>query len=241
MIDKLAPEFLWTLFQQLRRRRFPLGPDDYEALRQALRAGFGWSSREALRNLCCDLWAKSQSEREIVEALFDQFEVPTWQLPKLESPLVDASQPASELEGDDQPKESPKLETPELIPTMEARGGLPPISLDSVKLPNYHFVFVPQFPVTYREVAQAWRRLRQPVREGPSIELDVEATIGQRSRLGVVSEVVLVPRRRNTARLLLLVDRQGSMTPFHHFVDEVCAAIQEAGNLENVALLASDN
>jgi len=46
----------------------------------------------------------------------------------------------------------------------------------------------------------------------------------------------LIPRRRNTARLLLLVDRQGSMTPFHRFCDEVCKAIQQAGKLEQVAL-----
>lgn len=80
MMDKPAPEFLWTLFKQLRRRHFPLGPDDYEALRQALRAGFGWSSREALRDLCCALWTKSKREKEILEALFDQFDVAVWQL-----------------------------------------------------------------------------------------------------------------------------------------------------------------
>jgi uncharacterized protein with von Willebrand factor type A (vWA) domain len=45
----------------------------------------------------------------------------------------------------------------------------------------------------------------------------------------------LVPRRRNSARLLLLVDRQGSMTPLHGFIDEVCAAIQQSGKLANVA------
>ena len=38
------------------------------------------------------------------------------------------------------------------------------------------------------------------------------------------------------ARLLLLVDRQGSMDPFHQFCDEVCIAIQQAGRLEETAL-----
>jgi uncharacterized protein len=46
-----------------------------------------------------------------------------------------------------------------------------------------------------------------------------------------VSPPVLQPRRRNRAKLLLLVDRQGSMTLFHSYVDEVCQAICQAGRL----------
>ncbi|KAB8319444.1 hypothetical protein SD81_011300 [Tolypothrix campylonemoides VB511288] len=51
---------------------------------------------------------------------------------------------------------------------------LPPISFKDVQLSERRFIFVPQFPLTYREVAQAWRRLRRPVRVGPPTELDVE-------------------------------------------------------------------
>ena len=66
------PLFLWTLFQQLRRRGFALGPEEYEAVRSALRAGFGWSSRRELREVCSALWAKSREERAVIAALFDQ-------------------------------------------------------------------------------------------------------------------------------------------------------------------------
>lgn len=95
-------------------------------------------------------------------------------------------------------------------------------------------VLIPQYPLTAREVAQAWRRLRRPVRSGPAIELDIAATVDQRSRLGVAAPPVVVPRRRNTARLLLLIDRHGSMTPFHNYVDHVVAAIRDAGRIDNV-------
>ncbi|MGB0383863.1 MAG: VWA domain-containing protein [Ardenticatenaceae bacterium] len=230
---KTAPDFLWTLFQQLRRRHFVLGMDDYYALRQSLQVGFGLSSSDRLRDLCCALWAKSKREKEIVAALFDQFDTPTWHLPALESQL-DELPPLWQREPDEPAQKEPTTE-PERTPTTEGQLQLPPISLDGVELPKHHFVFVPQFPVSYREVAQAWRRLRQPVREGPPTELDIDATITRRCQLGMASEVVLVPRRRNTARLLLLVDRQGSMTPFHGFVEEVCAAIKDSGNLANVA------
>ena len=46
------PLLIRLLFQQLRRRQFPLGIDDYLALQQGLRAGFGLASREALCDLC---------------------------------------------------------------------------------------------------------------------------------------------------------------------------------------------
>jgi uncharacterized protein with von Willebrand factor type A (vWA) domain len=45
---------------------------------------------------------------------------------------------------------------------------------------------------------------------------------------------VLRPRRRNRAQLLLLVDRQGSMAPFHAYVDSVCETIGQAGRLRRV-------
>src|SRR5438874_743648 len=77
---------LWTLFDQLRRRRFPLGPDDYRDLWRALDAGFGWGSPRALRTLCCTLWAKSSRDREVVTALFDQLEWPDWRLPRAAAP-----------------------------------------------------------------------------------------------------------------------------------------------------------
>ena len=226
-------DILRELFSQLRRRQFPLGSDDFQALRQALRAGFGWSSREDLRDLCCTLWAKSRREKEIVEVLYDQFGVPEWSstMPESGSPPVTPPLP----DFDDQGPIIPGLEPLPFENGERPAGGLPSISFEKVELPNYPLVLAPQFPLAYRQVAQAWRRLRQPVRQGAPTELDVEATVERRCRLGIISDVVLVPRRRNTARLLLLVDRRGSMLPFHHFADEVCAAIQQAGNLENVA------
>ena len=72
MTEPDEPFFLWTLFQQLRRRGFALGPEEYEAVRLALRAGFGWSSRREFREVCSALWAKSREERAVVAALFDQ-------------------------------------------------------------------------------------------------------------------------------------------------------------------------
>ena len=120
--------------------------------------------------------------------------------------------------------------------TTAARYTLPPISLERVRLPERSFVLTPLFPLTYREVAQAWRRLlgrcgrgrrrsstwRPPWRAGAA---GAWPRGSSRCRGGAT-----------TARLLLLIDRQGSMAPFHAFVAEVRAAMLESGRLEDAAV-----
>ena len=235
--------FLWTLFQQLRRRGFTLGPEEYEAVRSALRAGFGWSSRRELREVCSALWAKSREERAVVAALFDQHVTSDWRLdvdtagsPAVEAEPVPVTAEGPVPERDELALVPPEREPEGLVPGTASMGGLPPLTLSELPVLPYQHVFLPQYPVSFRAVAQAWRRLRWPVREGPATELDVDATVQRRSDLGVVSPPVLRPRRRNRAKLLLLVDRQGSMTPFHSYVDEVCRAIRQAGRLRQVGV-----
>ena len=237
------PLFLWTLFQQLRRRGFALGPEEYEAVRSALRAGFGWSSRRELREVCSALWAKSREERAVIAALFDQHIVSDWHLdtvaaspPDAEGELGRVTAEGPSLETDGLARVSPEQEPEDLVPETASMSGLPPLRLSDLPVLPYRHVFLPQYPVSFRAVAQAWRRLRWPVREGPATELDVDATVQRRCGLGVVSPPVLRPRHRNRAKLLLLVDRQGSMTPFHSYVDEVCRAIRQAGRLRQVGV-----
>jgi uncharacterized protein with von Willebrand factor type A (vWA) domain len=240
--------FVWTLFQQLRRRDFALGPNEYGLLRRALQDGFGWSSRKELREVCAALWAKSHEEREVVAALFDQHMVADWALgPAPLTPPSGSAAGATRTLRESQLATSEGIEAVSMMaqlpdaetavaPATASTGRLPPLALGEVPALPFAHVFLPQYPVNFRSVAQAWRRLRWPVREGPATELDVEATIRQRSRAGVVSPPVLRPRRRNRARLLLLVDRQGSMAPFHAYVDQVCQAISQAGRLRQVAV-----
>jgi uncharacterized protein len=235
---------IWDLFLKLRRRGFTIGLEDCEALQDSLKAGFGWNSRSEFMNLCSSLWAKSNSEQKILMALFDQI-VPNgsqwiYSLPQEEkiSSVIDLKSlpsagqnlaivediPRQEFQQVNNDINEPDFKT-------ESQSGLPPISIRDVQIAKNPFVFVSQFPLSYREVAQTWRRLKRPTRVGAATELDIEATITRRSQLGVSTNLVLQPRRTNIAKLLLLVDRQGSMAPFHKFCDEVCKAIQEAGCL----------
>jgi uncharacterized protein len=233
------PFFLWTLFEQLRRRGFAIGPAEYQAVRVALSEGFGWSSRAELLAVCSALWATSREERAVVAALFDQHVVAEWAPAGSPSAQGGTAQGADTgpTQDEDHPAPVAAEIAPEAItPGTTPLGGLPTLNPGELPVLPYRHVFLPQYPVSYRAVAQAWRRLRWPVREGPATELDVDATVQRRSSYGVVSPPVLRPRRRNRAKLLLLVDRQGSMAPFHSYVAEVCQAISQAGQLREVAV-----
>ena len=70
-------------------------------------------------------------------------------------------------------------------------------------------------PVTRRQMKQSWRHLRRMVREGPPTELDMDATVQDIGRRGVLLAPILRARRVNRAEVLLLVDQDGSMVPFH--------------------------
>ncbi|MEH2317872.1 hypothetical protein [Nostoc sp.] len=70
-------------------------------------------------------------------------------------------------------------------------------------------------PVTQRQMKQMWRHLRRLTKEGIATELDIEATVNQIGRYGMMLEPILSPVRVNRTELLLLIDQDGSMVPFH--------------------------
>ncbi|MBW4596637.1 MAG: hypothetical protein KME46_28000 [Brasilonema angustatum HA4187-MV1] len=87
------------------------------------------------------------------------------------------------------------------------------------------------FPITERQMKQVWRYLRRPVREGQPTELDMEATVNQIGRQGILLQPVLVPRRVNQADLLLLIDQDGSMVPFHTLSRRLAETAMRGGRL----------
>ncbi len=92
------------------------------------------------------------------------------------------------------------------------------------------------FPVTRRQMKQIWRYFRRPVREGPPTELDVEATVNQIGRQGLLLEPVMVPRRINRAEMLLLLDQDGSMVPFHSLSHRLAETALRGGRLGKASI-----
>ncbi|MEO0647328.1 MAG: hypothetical protein AAFZ17_14420, partial [Cyanobacteria bacterium J06650_10] len=92
------------------------------------------------------------------------------------------------------------------------------------------------FPVTSRQMQQSWRYLRRLTREGPPVELDVQATVEQASRSGLLLKPVLRSRRVNRNELLLLVDQEGSMVPFHGLSERLVDTAVNGGRLAQMGV-----
>jgi hypothetical protein len=62
-----------------------------------------------------------------------------------------------------------------------------------------------------------WRRFFIPVRRRDTMEIDAAATVRAAARSGSIVAPVMKLRRKNTARLLLLIDTGEAMTPWRQF------------------------
>lgn len=233
------PPFLAEIVVHLRRRQIQVGIDDLRDLRNALRADFGLRSSADLRELCVALWAGSLPEAEVIRAVFASLAgIPEWRAGTPASPgsvLPDVPhEPAAGKAGDvvsqDEGK-APYSHGAHAESVRTENSGPGPLRTGTRER---GLQLVPQYPLAAREVAQAWRHLRRPVRSGPPAELDVAASIRERALRGVATPPVVVPRRRNAVRLMLLIDRNGSMAPFHGYIDFVVAAIRDAARIDDV-------
>jgi uncharacterized protein len=247
---------LLEIYHRLRARQFPLGPQEYETAQRALLRGFGLGSRQQLLFLCQTLWAKSRSEQEQVREVFDLVLPPEFSERELDEYLTHCEQtemPEPERPPARQAPQPTAPQTPSGPPTSTASGGgaLPevqhtlnltqqPAALE-INLPeprvqdwpvNPNWDFISELPLTSRQLKGAWRYLRRMRRIGQRVELDIEGTLEQTYRQGVMLEPVLRPRRTNQARLLLLVDEGGSMTPFRYLTQALIESAQQSGLAE---------
>jgi hypothetical protein len=234
------PPFLLDLVTRLRRRGLPLGVDDCLALRSALGAGFGVASTADFTELCVALWAKSLDERDLVRVVVAGADVPAWQAGGTSRPAPVPEPPAGtaapEVPQPVTPRPDAEPEPERVAPVRPVAQRMTGMALQPPSTGEFDsaLAVTPRFPLTAREIAQIWRRLRRPVRQGPPVEVDLTATLDRYGRTGLMQAPVMMPARRNTARLLLLIDRQGSMTPYAAYVDHLIQAIRSAGRLDSI-------
>jgi uncharacterized protein with von Willebrand factor type A (vWA) domain len=231
-MSSFNPQDLITrAFIRLRQSGFQLGVEELLAAIQALAGGFGDTPEELAETLKI-LWCHSPSE----QSLFD----PIWEsIPVNSTPEAPEKIPHKEPK----PEKSPKLED------NPQETSLPPLSQETVteiksKLELASFPirapFTPvenkdistlqtYYPISRRSMVYNWRYLRRPVSDGPLDVLDVDATIEQATRQGFYLAPIYRRRERNHAHLLLFLDQNGSMTPFHRFTrDLVETALYES-------------
>jgi uncharacterized protein len=235
---------LLQLFTQLRKADLPLGIDEYQLVLCALQAGFGISDRASLKRLCRTLWIKSADEDRLFDYHFERL-IPGSTENEHSAQMYESSRISPEVSTDSSapPPYNPSIhDSPfpasvsESIVNIEdevqvAQAVLQAASKDS-EIPFSRYILSDEyFPVTRRQMKQSWRYLRRPVREGPPVELDIENTVNEVGRKGMLLEPVLVPRRINRAELLLLIDHGGSMVPFHILSQRLIETVLRGGRL----------
>jgi len=230
---------LFELFTQLRQSGFSIGIDEYLTLLRALEAGFGTD----LAHLCKTLWAKSPKEEGYIDKHFELI------FPQL-IPKVPATSPQQLILN---PAETipmplqPPLPFEEISTTLTFTPELAFEIEDGIQVPkavrqakrdvddSIDDFFIPKddeyFSITRRQMKQSWRYLRRPIREGPPVELDIEATVNDVGRQGMLLKPHLVARRINCAELLLLIDHDGSMVPFHTLSRQLTETAERGGRL----------
>ncbi|MEH1794945.1 hypothetical protein [Nostoc sp.] len=249
-IEALHEELpLLELFTQLREAGLPLGIDEYRLVLTALQEGFGTTDQEALAELCRTLWVKSQDEEHLFNYHFQQVIIEPYPV----KPFVrkeeekTSSRMQEAVESDD--NYSPDLlnTTPATVPVsselMEVQDEMQVAEAVQITTQKNEEITVNRFtetdeyfPVTRRQMKQSWRHLRRMVRQGLPTELDIEATIEQVVRQGVLLEPVMMPSRVNRTELLLLIDRKGSMVPFHALSQRLAQTALRGGRLGKASI-----
>ena len=85
-----------------------------------------------------------------------------------------------------------------------------------------------------RQIGVALKKLRQWGREGTREELDIEATIDATGKNAGEIELIFKPERRNTVKLLLLMDVGGSMTYHSQVCELLFSAAYNAAHFKDV-------
>lgn len=262
-IDDLLSQ-LTRLFDTLRRQtEWALGIGEFLLLLDALQTKIGEKALtdvEALKELCQLLWAKSPIEQAILAHHFNQIiSQPTLlatdqqpeekldikpeettkpdQPPEQESPLPKPEQPPAQEEPEPTPQPEPQDIVRETAEQMMDSAASRAFDTQDRELAYQRFLLTTDYlPVTRRQLKQSWRYLRRQVRQGPPAEIDVSATVRRITEDGFFLTPVLRPRRVNKAALLLLIDQNGSMVPFHVLSRRLEETVLSAGNLGQVAI-----
>ncbi|MEJ1932195.1 hypothetical protein WDZ92_18315 [Nostoc sp. NIES-2111] len=243
---KLEELPLLDIFNSLRSRHgLPLGIEEYLVLVRSLVGGFGISDRQELEQVCCILWAKSEEENRLIRQLFKEMWKQIESLPQNQDLTKQENSLALQENHESSPIKTsiPEEDTlDEPLPDLETSTSITPEPVQAVqavrsnrknremKRPRY-MLLTEYFPVTRRQMKQCWRYLRRPVRQGVPTELDVEATVAKIGREGISLEPVMMPPRINRTDLVLLIDQEGSMVPFHDLSRQLVETAQRGGRL----------
>ncbi len=233
------------LYLHLVRSGFPLAVRDYQSALAALQLGYGVRDRSDLHWLCRALWARTEEEEIRLARLFlelprpsladiQQLCGPSGALASTQAASLDEPDPAEDA-GTLASASAPRVE---FVAASEPGIGLPRVV--SPKTPPDAHIFSARPLLSLRSMVIAWRRFRRAQRLGPKVEIDVEATIAEQCRSGVLLGLTRIASRRNQACLVILVDASPSMATWRT-MNRVIAQSLARSQLARTALYFFDN
>ncbi|KST66731.1 VWA domain-containing protein [Mastigocoleus testarum] len=248
--------FLLPLFQELQKQGIPLGMSEYLLALKSIREGIGIEDIDRLERFLKLLWAKSQEDREIFNLKFTELVKPRLYKPIIIASKINEDEPSTDssnksitaspssknnqVEKSNQIKTETKTKTPTKqqqynIPARSSRelSSIRNLSKSTYKKNPYNLI--PRLPMSQRDMTVSWRHLRRLRREGIAEDLDVQETINDICKTGFFRRPVLQPRRRNQVELVLLIDREGSMSPFNPLMKALQKSIEKGGLLGKIS------
>lgn len=224
------------LFLRLNKSQFKLGVGEYMAALQAVAGGFG-EDLDTLEDTLKLLWCHSLGEQSQFEPIW-QSETAQLRVRQRRKPPFPGGRPLRTAQPERLPTPRPEPEPPPPPTTPLGQRPEPGIGVLPVQAPSRLAIdeepstLQAYYPISRRSMVYNWRYLRRPIADGPQDVLDIAATLQQVTCQGFYLSPVYKRRSRNDARLLLLVDQNGSMTPFHHFTRDLVETAKAEGALE---------
>lgn len=231
---------LRALFETLRAEAgISLGIAEYLDLIRALQSGFGTDDLESLRRLCCLLWANSKEQLWKVNHHFDRY------VAQVSVEETDMSEDRPTREEQRQPGEvtpattsladkqtpSPNVAADAAAASTDVPASMPRVAAAQQQQRKRYLLRLRYAHLSDRQLAQAWRKLRAHARTGVKDELDLEATVRDTAQRGHFLAPVLQHRLENSVDVHFLIDRDGSMVPFHSFTRNLLRGAKTVGKL----------
>ncbi|NEQ81327.1 MAG: VWA containing CoxE family protein [Moorea sp. SIO2I5] len=237
-MNSFNPQYWVTrAFISLRQNRFQLGVGELFAARQAVKGGFG-EDETALAETLKLLWCHSRSEQSQFDSIWDSIRESLGVISPSKRTENSVSEKPKSKPDQEQLKVSQKLlQSPPQEVVTESKPK-PDWSSLPVRAPS---TFVENedtsslqtyYPISRRSMVYNWRYLRRPIADGSMDQLDEAATVKQATRQGFYLAPVYRRREQNHAHLLLVLDQNGSMTPFHRFTSDLVETAQYDSTLQ---------
>lgn len=232
-------DFLIDVFLALRRSGVVLGMGELHAALHMAEEYWDHNDLEELHILTRLVWCHALSEEQLFE---DVWATVLRVSRRAESCDPDPSERSGDLRSqptpdpDDAPLDGPSTDTPpQPPPAQPSRWETLPflVPFTPVRIDD-RFELGSSWPISRRQMVYAWRYLRRPLADGPQDILDIEATIAQTTQQGLFLGPVYRRRERNHAHVLLLIDQNGSMVPFHRFTRDLAETARYESSIEQV-------